>query len=67
MRATIINSDVSEQNRLAVDTRGLQNLLSCGRVTAVQIGEDAGARIEIGRRVFWNVSKIKDYLDVISQ
>lgn len=67
MRATSINPDVSEQNRLAVDTKGLQNLLSCGRVTAVQIGEDAEARIEIGRRVFWNVNKIKDYLDAISQ
>ena len=42
------------------------SLLSCGRVTAVQIGGQAGARIEIGKRLLWNISKVQKYLDTIA-
>lgn len=52
--------------RLAVTTEDLQILLSCGRKSAVDIGEMAEAKIQIGRRVFWNVEKIKTYLNYIS-
>lgn len=52
--------------RLAVTTEDLQILLSCGRKSAVDIGEKAEAKIQIGRRVFWNVEKIKTYLNLIS-
>lgn len=51
----------------AVDTAGLQALLNVGRYTATKIGTDAGARIQIGRRVLWNVEKIQRYLDEISE
>ena len=34
-------------------------MLSCGHTTAKKIGEDAGARIIIGRRVLYSVNKIK--------
>ena len=46
-------------NNLTVDTAGLQSLLSAGYPTAVEIGTAAGARITVGRRVLWNVSKIQ--------
>ena len=49
--------------KLTVDIRELQDMLSCGRVTAVKIGELAGAKINIGRRVLWNVALIQRYLD----
>mgnify|MGYP000146299427 CR=1 FL=1 len=52
-------------NNLTVDTAGLQSLLSAGYPTAVEIGTAAGARITVGRRVLWNVSKIQKYLDEI--
>lgn len=51
----------------SVDTKELQEMLSCGRVTAVQIGNNAGAKIQIGRRVLWNVRKVNAYLDSISE
>ena len=54
-------------NTLCVDTAELQNILNSGRQTAVRIGTDASARFKIGRRVFWNVSKIQKYLDTISE
>lgn len=52
--------------KLAVTTEDLQKLLSCGRKSAVDIGEMAEAKIQLGRRVLWNVDKIKAYLDLIS-
>ncbi len=42
-------------------------MLSCGRVSAVEIGTAAGARIQVGRRVLWNVKKVQQYLDAISE
>lgn len=50
----------------AVTTDGLKELLSCGKQAAVEIGTNAGAKIQIGRRVLWNVAKVKKYLDEIS-
>ena len=63
MRKT--NRETSSQ-RLAVDTPELQVMLGCGRTTAVKIGTEARARIQIGKRLLWNVSKIQEYMDKLS-
>lgn len=68
----LINKTAKDTNLLplgksSVDTKELQEMLSCGRVTAVQIGNEANARIQIGRRVLWNVRKVNAYLDSISE
>ena len=57
----------STAKELTVDTAGLQKITNSGRQTAVEIGMAAGARIQIGRRVMWNVKKIERYLDSISE
>ena len=64
MRATQKSEMV--MNQVAVTTENLQNILECGRPTAVEIGKLAKARVEIGRRVLWNVSKVQKYLDSIA-
>ena len=51
---------------LAVDIEKLAAMLSCGQASAKKIGEDAGARIVIGRRVLYSVSKVSRYLDAIA-
>lgn len=66
MRATKQNETIISQDRLAVTTERLQNILDCGRHTAIEIGTLAKARVEIGRRVLWNVSKVQKYLDSIA-
>ncbi len=53
---------VEEHRKIAVKTEELQGLLSCGRSTAVKIGEDAKAKIQYGKIVLWNVEKIRKYL-----
>ena len=42
-------------------------LCSSGRKTAVEIGTAAQVRVQVGRRVLWNVGKIQNYLDAISE
>lgn len=66
MRKTTKNDSIANADKLAVTTERLQNILDCGRPTAVQIGTLAKARVEIGRRVLWNVSKVQKYLDSIA-
>lgn len=65
MRTTKRDFSIPPYDKNLVDTLELQILLCCGRVSAVKIGETAGARVQLGRRVLWNVSKIQKYLDEI--
>ena len=46
--------------------RTLAGMLNCGRATAVKIGTDAGAKIQIGRRTLYKVSIVEKYLDSLS-
>ncbi len=53
--------------RLTVNSDTLAELLDCGRSTATKIGNDAEARIQVGKRVLWNTKRIQGYLDAISE
>ena len=61
MRATKQFNNVDTQSKITINTDELQAMLSCGRYSAIQIGEAAEARIQIG-----NVEKIKSYINSIS-
>lgn len=52
--------------KLAVDTDELAYMLSCGEATARNIGTKSGARIQVGKRVLWNVRVIQEYLDTLA-
>ena len=65
MRKT--NENNASFNDLTVDTAGLQALMHAGIKTATEIGTAAGAKIYVGRRVLWNVAKIRKYLDEFSE
>lgn len=58
--------DRKSENVLTVDTETLAGMLNCGRATAVQIGNDAGARIQIGKRVLYKVSLVEAYLNTLA-
>lgn len=53
--------------QIAVDIQKLSAMLSCGLATARKIGEQAGAKIMIGRRVLYSVDKVRNYLDCITE
>lgn len=52
---------------LTVDAETLAGMLNCGRATAAKIGNDAGARIQIGRRVLYKVSRVERYLETLAE
>ena len=56
-------STMGIESRITINTETLAECLDCGKNTAVKIGEAAGARIQIGKRVLWNVHKVQQYLD----
>ena len=66
MQKTKISKEILE-NKKTVDTLGLQSMLSCGRKSAVDIGMAAKAKITVGRRVLWSVTRIEKYLESISE
>ena len=51
---------------ISVDIEHLAAMLECGRATARQIGEDAGAKIVIGKRVLFSVSKVEKYIESVT-
>ena len=56
------STEYNTEDRLTVDIEGLMAMLSCGAVTARKIADCAEAKIIVGRRVLYNVDKIKNIL-----
>lgn len=48
--------------RLCITRRELPGMLGCGQYTADRIARQAGARVQIGKRVLIYVPKIEEYL-----
>ena len=63
-----MNKTLNRDNKefLTVSAETLAGMLNCGRATAVKIGTDAGARIQIGRRTLYKVSIVNKYLEALS-
>lgn len=55
-------SNTPGATRLLVGVNELQEMLSCGIVTAKKIATEADASIKIGKRRLYNVEKIRAYL-----
>lgn len=58
--------DRDNKEFLTVNVETLAGMLDCGRATAVKIGTDAGAKIQIGRRTLYKVSIVNKYLETLS-
>ena len=57
----------NDVNAIAVNTDTLARKLNCGRATAVKIGTEAGAKFCVGRRVLFDISKVKEYIAKLSE
>lgn len=49
-----------------MDTEELRVYTSLGRNNAIKLGEEIGAKVQIGRRVLWDRRKIDEYFDSIT-
>ena len=69
----IINQSEKTENvidlkqKMLVDTANLMKLLDCGKHTAIEIGNLAHAKVCFGRKLFWNVKLIQQYVDCIAE
>ena len=52
---------------ITVDIEKLSAMLSCGRATARKIGEQAEAKICIGKRVLYSVDRVRKYINDVSE
>ena len=52
--------------KLAVGIKELQQMLGLGRANADAIGEKAGAVIRVGTRKLYNVEKVEEYINSIT-
>lgn len=60
-------SSVSLNQKILVTTANLMELLDCGKHTALAIGHMANACVRYDRKLFWNVHRIQEYIDNISE
>lgn len=67
MFKTKVAESLNKNDMIAVSPETLAGMLNCGRATAVKIGTDAGAKIQIGRRTLYKVSIIEKYLEAIAE
>lgn len=67
MLPTRKSNDVDLCDKLLIDTIELQTILSCGRQCAIRLAEEAGAKVQLGKRVFWSVEKISNHINSIAK
>lgn len=66
MRKTTENTTILLSEKMALTTPELMAVLGCGRYCATEIGSQAQAKITIGKRVLWDASKVRKYLNSIA-
>lgn len=49
-----------------MDTEELRAYTNLGRNNAMKLGEEIGARVQIGRRVLWDKKKVDEYFDSLT-
>ena len=49
-----------------MDTEELRAYTNLGRNNAMKLGEEIGARVQIGRRVLWDRRKIDEYFNSLT-
>lgn len=56
---------ITGESRL-MDTEELRAYTNLGRNNAMKLGEEIGARVQIGRRVLWDRRKIDEYFNSLT-
>lgn len=64
MRNRITMADVSKSRLM--DTEELRAYTNLGRNNAMKLGEEIGAKVQIGRRVLWDRVKLDQYFNSLT-
>lgn len=57
---------LSNEKARLMDIEELRAYTSLGRNSAMNLGEEIGAKVQIGRRVLWDRRKIDDYFNSLT-
>ena len=49
-----------------MDTEELRAYTNLGRYSAMKLGEEIGAKVQIGRRVLWDRRKVDEYFNSLT-
>ena len=64
MRNRTVTTTVGESRLM--DTEELRAYTTLGRNNAMKLGEEIGAKVQIGRRVLWDRRKIDEYFNSLT-
>lgn len=64
MRNRTVTANIGKSRLM--DTEELRAYTNLGRNNAMKLGEEIGARIQIGRRVLWDRRKIDEYFNSLT-
>lgn len=64
MRNRTVTTTVGESRLM--DTEELRAYTNLGRNNAMKLGEEIGAKVQIGRRVLWDRRKIDEYFNTLT-
>ena len=64
MKNRTVKTDVT--NSRLMDTDELRSYTNLGRNSAMKLGEDIGAKVQVGRRVLWDRFKIDQYFNSLT-
>ena len=64
MRSRTVTATVGESRLM--DTEELRAYTNLGRNNAMKLGEEIGAKVQIGRRVLWDRRKIDEYFNSLT-
>lgn len=59
------STTIMGESRL-MDTEELRAYTNLGRNNAMKLGEEIGAKVQIGRRVLWDKRKVDEYFDSLT-
>ena len=62
---SISTTENARESRL-MDTEELKAYTNLGRNNAMKLGEEIGAKIQIGRRVLWDRKKLDQYFNSLT-
>ena len=60
---TVYQSSVTPR---LIDTEELRAYTNLGRNNAMKLGEEIGAKVQIGRRVLWDRRKVDEYFNALT-
>lgn len=64
MRNRTVTAEVGKSRLM--DTEELRAYTNLGRNNAMKLGEEIGAKVQIGRRVLWDRRKIDEYFNSLT-